>query len=208
MDSACRLFSAAYGEAEFIFSSIKVITISGLIVLGIVLDLGGGPTHDRIGFRYWKNPGPFNQFDRIGGSKGQFLAWWAVMTQAAFSYVGTEVVAIAGGEVRNPRRNIPKACVLRHFELAFTNGLRSIRRVYIRILLFYIGGVTTIGLLVPYTNPDLNLKENTAAKSPFVIAIKTVGIKGLPSVINAAFLTSACSAASSDIYSCSRALCE
>ncbi|KAH9914228.1 amino acid permease/ SLC12A domain-containing protein [Amylocystis lapponica] len=48
-----------YGEAEFIFASIKVITITGLIILGIVLDLGGGPNHDRIGFRYWKNPGPF-----------------------------------------------------------------------------------------------------------------------------------------------------
>lgn len=29
--------------------SIKVITIVGLIILGIVLDLGGGPNHDRIG---------------------------------------------------------------------------------------------------------------------------------------------------------------
>ena len=83
----------------------------------------------------------------------------------------------------------------------------SIRRVYIRILLFYIGGVTIIGLLVPYNHPDLNLKANNAAKSPFVIAIKTAGIKGLPSVINAALLTSAWSAASSDLYSSSRALC-
>ena len=29
--------------------SIKVITITGLIILGIVLDLGGGPNHDRLG---------------------------------------------------------------------------------------------------------------------------------------------------------------
>ena len=27
--------------------------IIGLIILGIVLDLGGGPHNDRIGFRYW-----------------------------------------------------------------------------------------------------------------------------------------------------------
>ena len=93
------------------FASIKVITITGLIILGIVLDLGGGPNHDRLGFRYWKHPGPFNQFNNIQGSKGRFLAWWAVMTQAAFSFIGTEVVAIAGGEARNPRRNIPKAYV-------------------------------------------------------------------------------------------------
>ncbi|THH02885.1 hypothetical protein EW026_g33 [Hermanssonia centrifuga] len=186
-----NMFGAgAYGECEFIFASIKVITITALIILGIVLDLGGGPSHDRIGFRYWKNPGPFAQYNGIAGVKGQFLGWWAVMTQAAFSFIGTEIVAIAAGEAKNPRRNLPKA----------------IRRVYIRILLFYIGGVTIIGLLVPSNDPDLNLKASDAGKSPFVIAIRHAGIKSLPSVINAALLTSAWSAASSDLYTSSRAL--
>ncbi|KAG9106465.1 hypothetical protein FRC07_008817 [Ceratobasidium sp. 392] len=184
------LGAGVYGECEFIFASIKVITITGLIILGIVLDLGGGPNHDRIGFRYWKNPGPFVQYANIGGSKGQFLGWWSVMTQAAFSFIGTEIVAIAAGEAKNPRRNLPKA----------------IRRVYIRILLFYIGGTLIIGLLVPSNHPSLNLKTGDAAASPFVIAIQTAGIKGLPSVINAALLTSAWSAASSDLYTSSRAL--
>ena len=72
-----------------------MITITGLIILGIILDLGGGPNGDRIGFRYWKNPGPFVQFDGISGAKGRFLGWWAVMTQAAFSFTGTEVVAVS-----------------------------------------------------------------------------------------------------------------
>ena len=65
-----------------------------LQILGIVLDLGGGPNHDRIGFRYWHDPGPFVQFNNIPGAKGRFLGWWAVMTQAAFSFIGTEVVAV------------------------------------------------------------------------------------------------------------------
>ncbi|KAJ7367998.1 amino acid permease [Mycena albidolilacea] len=182
--------AGVYGEAEFIFASIKVITITGLIILGIVLDLGGGPDHDRIGFRYWKNPGPFVQYNDIPGAKGRFLGWWAVMTQAAFSYIGTEIVAIAAGEAKNPRRNLPKA----------------IKRVYIRILLFYIGGVIIIGLLVPSTDNDLNLGSGTAASSPFVIAIQRSGIKALPSIINACLLTSAWSAGSSDLYTSSRAL--
>lgn len=101
------------GALKALQSSIKVITITGLIILGIVLDLGGmfliqylpclaeiylskgGPTHDRIGFRYWKNPGPFVQFAGIEGNPGRFLAWWAVMTQAAFSFIGTEIVAVS-----------------------------------------------------------------------------------------------------------------
>ncbi|KAJ6539054.1 amino acid permease-domain-containing protein [Mycena capillaripes] len=185
--------AGVYGEAEFIFASIKVITITGLIILGIVLDLGGGPDHDRIGFRYWKNPGPFVQYNNIPGVKGRFLGWWAVMTQAAFSYIGTEIVAIAAGEAKNPRRNLPKA----------------IKRVYIRILLFYIGGVIIIGLLVPSNDDGLNLSSGTAgtaASSPFVIAIQRSGIKTLPSIINACLLTSAWSAGSSDLYTSSRAL--
>lgn len=184
------LGAGAYGEAEFVFASIKVITITGLIILGIILDLGGGPNGDRIGFRYWKNPGPFVQYSGISGAKGRFLGWWSVMTQAAFSFIGTEIVAIAAGEAKNPRRNLP----------------RAIRRVYIRILLFYIGGTFIIGLLVPSNNPSLQLESGTAAASPFVIAMENAGIKVLPSIINACLLTSAWSAASSDLYTSSRAL--
>jgi amino acid transporter len=55
----------------------------------------GGPNHDRIGFRYWKNPGPFVQFDGIAGATGQFLGFWNVLTQAAFSFIGTEIVAVS-----------------------------------------------------------------------------------------------------------------
>ncbi|KIJ68243.1 hypothetical protein HYDPIDRAFT_24541 [Hydnomerulius pinastri MD-312] len=186
-----NMFGAgAYGEAEFIFASIKVVTITGLIILGIILDLGGGPNHDRIGFRYWKNPGPFVQYHGIAGNTGKFLGWWSVLSNAAFSFIGTEIVAIAAGEAKNPRRNVP----------------RAIRRVYIRILLFYIGGTTIVGLLVPSNNPALNLADGTAAASPFVIAMEAAGIKALPSVINAALLTSAWSAASSDLYTSSRSL--
>jgi amino acid transporter len=73
---------------------------------------------------------------------------------------------IAAAEARNPRRNIPKA----------------IKRVYIRVLVFYIGGVFIIGLLVPSNNSLLNLNSSNASASPFVIAFNEAGIKVLPSV--------------------------
>ena len=73
---------------------------------------------------------------------------------------------MAAAEARNPRRNIPKA----------------IRRVYFRVLVFYIGGVLVIGLLVPSNNPLLNLNSDNASASPFVIAFNEAGIKVLPSV--------------------------
>ena len=82
---------------------------------------------------------------------------------------------------------------------------KAIKRVLFRIGLFYILGTLIIGMLVPYTDPRLDL-NSTAAGSPFVIAIQNAGISGLPHVINAALLTSAWSAASSDLYTSSRAL--
>lgn len=45
----------AYGEAEFWFASIKVLTIVGLIILGIIIDAGGGPNGEVIGVRYWQS---------------------------------------------------------------------------------------------------------------------------------------------------------
>ena len=54
-----------FGEVEFLLSSIKILTICGLIILSLILMLGGGPDHDRKGFRYWKKPGVMRE--RIEG---------------------------------------------------------------------------------------------------------------------------------------------
>lgn len=51
-----------FGEIEFWLSSFKIIVIVGLIILSLVLALGGGPNHDRTGFRYWHNPGAFKAY--------------------------------------------------------------------------------------------------------------------------------------------------
>ena len=184
------LGTRAYGETESVFASIKVVTIIGLIIMSFILDLGGGPNGDRIGFRYWKDPGPFVQYLGIAGALGRFLGFYKVFCSSAFSFIGCEIVAMTAGEARNPRINIP----------------RAVKTVFLRIALFYVLGTLAISVLVPSNHPTLALNVSTGAKSPFVIAIKRAGIKGLPSVINAAILSSAASAASSDIYTSSRAL--
>ena len=50
-----------YGEAEFVFSIIKVIAVVGFIILGIIINTGGVPGDPRgyIGAQYWYNPGAF-----------------------------------------------------------------------------------------------------------------------------------------------------
>jgi len=67
-------------------------------------------------------------------------------------------------------------------------------------------GIFVISVLVPYDEPRLLGGSNDATASPFVIAIQNAGIKGLPSVANAAFLVAALSAGQADCYAASRTL--
>lgn len=168
---------------------IKIALIVGLIIAGLVVSLGGGPDHDRIGFRYWKDPGAFSPY-LYAGSKGKFLGWFTDLLQAAYSYLGMEGISIAAAEVKNPRVSVTKA----------------VKRVFYRIALFYVVGMLVIGMLVPSTDPNLLQSTGTAASSPFVLAFSNAGIKILPSIINAGVLTSAFSAANSGIYGGSRML--
>ncbi|KAI4225516.1 MAG: hypothetical protein L6R36_003865 [Xanthoria steineri] len=184
---------SVYGEAEFIFASIKIITIVGFILFAIIIDLGGGPTHDRLGFRYWNNPGAMKAYKGTG-STGRFLGLFSVLVNAAFSYGGVEFVAVAAGEAENPRHNIPKA----------------VRRVFWRILFFYVLGSLAIGVLIPYNEPLLlgAIKDGApgGAASPWVIAIYRASVPVLPSIINAVILTSASSSANAHLYIGSRYL--
>jgi yeast amino acid transporter len=117
------------------------------------------------------------------------LGFFSCLIRAAFAFIGSEMTAIASAETANPRKAVPSA----------------IRTVWIRLLLFYMCSSFLIGLLVSPTNPSLNL-GSTAAKSPFVIAMKEAGINVLPSIVNAALLSSAWSAGCADMYISSRAL--
>ncbi|KAJ8587576.1 general amino acid permease 1 [Rhizopogon salebrosus TDB-379] len=190
---ATNIFGVRYfGEAEFVFSLIKLTMITGLIIVGLIIDLGGAPNHHRLGFQYWKNPGVFAgaglEPTHIGLDR--FLGVLSVIVQASFSFQGMEIVAIAASETENPRRNIAKA----------------VRRVFYRILIFYMLGIFITGLIVPYNDPSLLQSTGTAAESPYVIAMTRAGIKVLPSIINAGVMTSAFSAANSFLFCSSRIL--
>ncbi|KAI6097683.1 general APC amino acid permease [Pisolithus croceorrhizus] len=181
-----------FGEAEFVFAMIKLSMITGLILVGLVIDLGGAPNHQRLGFQYWKNPGVFAgaglEPKHIGLDR--FLGILSVLVQAAFSFQGMELVAVAASETENPRRNIAKA----------------VRRVFYRICIFYLLGIFITGLIVPYNDPELLQSTGNAAQSPYVIAMTLAGIKVLPSIINAGILTSAFSASNSFLFCSSRIL--
>jgi len=183
-----------FGEFEFWLSSFKVLVMLGLIILMFVIMLGGGPSHDRLGFRYWKNPGAFKEYsDAISGDTGKFVSFSACFVYALFCYLGIELTGIVAAEAENPRKNIPKA----------------VKLTMCRLIIFYVISIFLLGMCVASNDPRLASAKNastSAAASPFVVAIINSGINVLPHIFNACVLIFVFSACNSDLYVASRSL--
>jgi amino acid transporter len=183
-----------FGEIEFWLSLIKIITLTGLILLGLIIDLGGVPGQQRLGFAYWMNGRAFKAY-KVAGDLGKFLGFVNALVLALFAYMGTELIGVTVGEAKNPRKTVPSA----------------IKKTFYRILFFYICGVLVVGMIVDSNSPALATAVRTgtaggAAASPFVLAITSAGISTLPSIINACLLVFTFSAANSDQYIATRTL--
>ncbi|MFC7687995.1 amino acid permease [Ureibacillus sp. GCM10028918] len=170
----------AYGESEYWFAMIKVITVIVFIIVSFLMIFGILQGHDPIGFgNFFVGDAPFN---------GGFLAIFGIFLAAGFSFQGTELLGITAGETDDPGKNIPKA----------------VRSVFWRILLFYILAILAIGLLIPYT--DSRLLSEDIAVSPFTLVFDKLGIAFAASVMNAIILTAMLSAGNSGLYASSRML--
>ncbi|KAJ4299963.1 hypothetical protein N0V90_005211 [Kalmusia sp. IMI 367209] len=184
----------AYGESEFWLASGKVLLIFMLFCFTFVTMVGGNPKHDAYGFRYWKNPGSFAEYIHEG-SLGRFEGFLGAFFQASFTCVGPEYVAMVAGEAIYPRKTIKTA----------------FKTMYFRFGLFFIMGALCVGIILPYNDPTLNsLLDNgdtgTGASSPYVIAMKNMGISVLPDLTNALMVTSIFSAGNSYVYCATRTL--
>ncbi|EMS7698463.1 amino acid permease [Listeria monocytogenes] len=172
----------AYGESEYWFSIIKVATVIIFLIVGVLTIVGilGGEV---IGFsNFTAGDAPF---------KGGFFAILGTFLIAGFSFQGTEMVGIAAGESTTPETSVPKA----------------IKQVFWRILLFYIFAIFIIGMIIPYTNPNLLSAEATdVAISPFTLVFEKAGLAFAASVMNAVILTSVLSAGNSGLYASTRML--
>lgn len=169
---AVRLF----GELEFWFALIKVVTIVGMLLIGLavivfgVSDLGKTASFSNL----WTHGG-FAPMGMIG----------AILTLqiACFAYTGVELVGVTAGEAENPEKTLPRA----------TNSTTY------RILLFYIGALVIIMSLVPWDqlNPDA---------SPFVQVFERIGIPAAAGIINFVVVTAAASSCNSGLFSTGRML--
>ncbi|THW13984.1 histidine permease [Aureobasidium pullulans] len=179
-----------YGEVEFWFAGTKVIMMIGLLILSFVLFWGGGPSHDRLGFRYWQNPGAANVY-LAGGNTGRFIALLSTWVLSAFPFAfAPELLVATGGEIEDPRRNLPIAA----------------RRYFYRLIFFYIFSVLAIGVICRSDDSQLTNGGVGAGSSAFVIGIKNAGIPILDSIINGGIILSAWSSGNSFLYLSGRSL--
>ncbi|TLZ38554.1 MAG: amino acid permease [Gammaproteobacteria bacterium] len=165
-----------FGELEFWFALIKVVTIVALIVSGLVVlvfhvgDLGAGASFSNL----WSHGGflPF-------GIGGMLLTMQIVM----FAYVGVELIGVTAGEAQDPKVVLPRA----------TNG------IILRILIFYIGALIVIMALVPWN-------ELSPSVSPFVFVFDKLRVPAAAGLINLVVITAASSSCNSGLFSTGRML--
>ncbi|AUL46160.1 lysine-specific permease [Bordetella trematum] len=177
-------FSArGFGESEYWFALIKVIAVVCFLITGVAML--SGIVHDV------PSPGLSNWSVGEAPFVGNFATLVGVAMVVAYSFQGTELVGVAAGESENPRRNVPLA----------------IKRVFWRILLFYVLSIAVIGLLLPYTDPQLLRSDvSDIAVSPFTLVFEKAGLLSAATVMNAVILTSVLSAGNSGMYAATRML--
>jgi AAT family amino acid transporter/D-serine/D-alanine/glycine transporter len=165
-----------YGELEFWFALLKVVTIVVLIGSGLAViffhigALGATASFSNL----WSHQGFLP-----GGILGVLLTLQIVM----FAYQGVELIGVTAGEAENPEVNLPRA----------TNS------IIFRILLFYIGALAVIMALVPWDQLDPNM-------SPFVMMFDRIGVPGAANIINVVVITAAASSCNGGIFSTGRML--
>lgn len=99
------------------------------------------------------------------------------------------MIGVTAGEASNPRETVPKA----------------IKGTFWRILLFYTGSVFVMGLLLPYTTPELKADAPNKT-SPFTLGLQLAGIPAAADIINAVIVIALLSAGNSAMYVSSRTL--
>ena len=165
-----------FGEVEFWFGMIKIVTILALIATGIFMVTTN-----------FETPAGHASLTNITSGFQMFPNGWVKFVMAFqmvfFAYQAIEFVGITTSETANPRQVLPKA----------------IKEIPIRIVIFYVGALLAIMAIFPWQQLPVN-------KSPFVTVFQMVGIKLAAGLINFVVLTAAASSLNSTLYSTGRHL--
>jgi L-asparagine transporter-like permease len=165
-----------YGEMEFWFTLIKVVTVVLMILGGAgMIWMGWGNAGQPVGLaNLWSHGGWFPN-----GVTGMVLALPVVV----FAFGGIETIGMAAGEAAQPERTIP----------------RAVNSVLWRILIFYVGALFVIMAIYPWN-------QLGTQGSPFVTTFAKLGIPQAAGLINFVVITAALSGFNSTTFSGSRML--
>lgn len=183
-----------FGEAEFWLSGGKVLLIFILFGFTFVTMVGGNPQGHAYGFSHW-NPVAFAQY-HTSGDLGRFEGFMGALATAAFVVVGPDYISMVAAEAKHPSRYIKTA----------------FKTVYFRFGLFFIGGALACTIVLPYNDQalvDIHIDGDggqTAAASPYVMAMENMGIQVLPHIVNALLFTTIYSAGNTYTYCATRSL--
>jgi AAT family amino acid transporter len=165
-----------FGEFEYWFAIVKVVTIMAFILVGLGLIFGLGPAR-AIGFSNLTAHGGLLP----NGMRGVWLALSLTLT----SYMGVEIIGVTAGEASQPEKTIP----------------RAMRTVTARLILFYVLSITVMLSMTPWDRMGSGITG-----SPFVLAFAKAGIPYAAKIMNLVVITAALSSANTNLYLTSRTL--
>jgi L-asparagine permease len=165
-----------FGEMEFWFAIIKVGALVTFLFVGMFFVVTGRAVAGRA-------PGLHLISDHGGIFPHGLIPALILVQGVVFAYAGIELLGTAAGEAENARQVLPNA----------------INSVMWRIALFYVGSVTLLVLLMPWT-------AYRPGVSPFVTFFGALGVPGIGTAMNLVVLTAALSSLNSGLYSTGRVL--
>lgn len=178
---SCNLFAVKiYGEIEYWLSFIKVASVIIFIFIGVLSVLGITSNAEPVGFENWHiGDAPFH--NGVTGFMTVFLI-------AGFSFQGTELIGVAAGEVKNPKKSV----------------VQAIKQTFWRLVIFYIAATGVISFLVPYTSDILINKQSNIGASPFTIIFQNAGLMYAATIMNAIILIAILSTCNASMFSAAR----
>ncbi|MFE4872949.1 amino acid permease [Streptomyces sp. NPDC056682] len=163
-----------FGEFEFWFAALKIGAIVLFLAIGVLAIVGVLPDTHAPGLINLTGQGGFMP----NGSDGLIVGLLA----SVFAYGGLETVTIAAAESEHPVQGVAKA----------------VRTAMWRIAIFYVGSMTVVVTLLPWTAKDI------ATKGPYVATLDYLGIPHAGDIMNVVILVALLSAMNANIYGASR----
>lgn len=195
-----RLFK----RSEVLFTQIKAGTLAALFFLSVSIALGGATGHDKWGFQYWRNPGAFHEY-LFHGAWGRYFGLLQCLLNSTIAFIFAPEMIVHRAETAESAEPIETT---ESIDTTSSTRIASQTSADIFTTAFpYILNSVAMGVMAPFTDPQLTNDGAGAGQSPYVIGIQTAQIRIVPVIATIAILMSSVASARAFLYLSSRTLC-